>query len=165
CMKHSLAAFGICALLACRGQEHSARVSASPPEQRCSELGDYCLCSEPLDNGDVYAPYHNPSDSTTKECGAMDATRGGVGTSDLPVPFPAEATARRAFKIDTDLGSNGKLLYLLPDPFDLTGKTLCVRHYALYGKDHDPPGNIKIARVGNPHGMSWQSSWGGAFDP
>ncbi len=147
------------AILECHG-------ASSPPERRCLELGDDCLCSEPLDNEDVYAAFHDPSDSTTKECGAMDATRGGIGTSDLPVSFPSEATARHAFKIENDRESNGKLMYRLPaDPFDLTGKSLCARHYALYGKDHDPPGNIKIARIGHPDGAAWQSGWGGGFDP
>ena len=90
----------------------------------------------------------------------MDARRGGVGTATLPSPFPEGAQARHAFKIENDLGSNGKLLAALPqDPFDLTGKTLCVRHYALYGPDHEPPGNIKIARIGSPRRMAWQASW------
>jgi hypothetical protein len=147
------------ALLACEN-------ASSSPEQRCAELRDACLCSEPLDNGDVYAAFQNPSDSTEKECGPMDATHGGIGTSKLPVPFPAGASARHAFKIESDGGSNGKLIHRLPaDPFDITGKTLCVRHYALYGKDHDPPGNIKIARIGHPKGMAWQSAWSGGFDP
>jgi len=162
-MKLSLAVIGVSAMLACGGTDHS---SPSLPEQRCSDLGNDCLCSEPLDNDDVYPPFHNPSDSVTKECGAMDATRGGIGTSELSVPFPVGATARYAFKIEDDAGTNGKLTYSFgSDPFDLTGKTLCARHYALYGKDHDPPGNIKIARIGHPDGMAWQSVWGGAFDP
>src|SRR5262249_23212619 len=39
-------------------------------EQRCSELGDNCVCSEPL-NGTltrVGSSYYNPDDSTSKEC-------------------------------------------------------------------------------------------------
>src|SRR5262249_14325588 len=134
-MNRRIAVAGILVLFACGGSDDSASAHASPaassdaslPEQRCSELGDYCLCSEPLANEGVYAPYQNPSDSTTKECGAMDATRGGVGTSALPVPFPAGTSAQHVFKIDNDSGSNGKLMHRLPDPLDLTGKTICVR--------------------------------------
>jgi len=134
-------------------------------ERRCTELGEQCLCSEPLDNDDRYAKYHDPSDSTTRECGALDATRGGEGTADLPVAFPEGASASHAFYIESDRGSNGKLTYTFPaDPFDLTGKTLCARHYTLFGKDHAPPGNIKIARIGHPDGAAFQSLWEGRDD-
>src|SRR5262245_36188306 len=47
-------------------------------EQRCTELGTNCLCSEPLNtNSLVYSsPYYNPADSTTKECDGFDAIPG-----------------------------------------------------------------------------------------
>lgn len=135
--------------------------ATSSEEKRCSELGDYCLCSEPLDNDDVYLPHHDPSDSTTKECGVMDAARGGIGTSDLPVRLSPSAKTRYAFKIENDGWSNGWLSYRFPsDPLDVTGKTLCVRHYALYGRGRKPA-NIKIARIGHPDGTAWQSAWNG----
>lgn len=129
-------------------------------EERCKELAQDCVCAERLDNNDDYAPqFHNPSDSIDKECGDWTARSAGKGTSRFPVPFPPEATTRNVLFMERDT-SFGKISHTMGGgEFDMTGKTVCVRSYRLYGLDHAPPGNVKIARQGHPDGVAWQSAW------
>lgn len=133
---------------------------ASAEERRCRELGATCYCSEPLDNADAYRGVHDPSDSTTRPCGVFDAAKPGRGTTDFPVRLPSGATARHVLFVPEDDGIGKLLVWPPPPPLDLTGKTFCVRSYRSYGRDHAPPGNFKIARVGGPEGTAaWQSAW------
>jgi hypothetical protein len=143
----------LAAALAVLGEAHAA-------EQRCNELGEACVCSEPLNNLDSYTvSTHDPSDSTTKECGEWDAALPGSGTASFPVPFPPGATLQNVLFMAQTAGAVGKLRYEGTSPRDLTNQTLCVRSYRNYGATHAPPGNIKIARMGSLEGVSWQSAW------
>lgn len=154
------AAWLLTAALALRGEE------AAAAEARCGELADACVCSEPLDNLDRYAAgVHDPSDSTTRECGLWDSALPGAGTASFPVPFPAGATRRHVLHMPQTSGALGKLIYRGSSPRDVTGKTLCVRSYRNYGAAHAPPGNIKIARIGSIEGVAWQAAWSNAGGP
>jgi len=136
--------------------------SAVAGQKRCDELGSDCVCSEPLDNSDAYKPQvHDPSDSTAKECGSWNSNAPGQGTSSFPVRFPAGATVKRVLYMATDKGGAAFVGGLEESRRNLTNKTICIRSYRNYGVDHAPPGNVKIARIGDASRVSvaWQSAW------
>ncbi len=135
-------------------------VSAGAEERRCRELGASCYCSEPLDNTDTYSGVHDPSDSTTKQCGVYDAATPGRGTAEFPVPFPSGASARNVLFVAKDDGVGKFLVWPAPPSIEMTNKTFCIRSYRNYARGHALPGNFKIARVGGPPGnVAWQSAW------
>lgn len=72
---------------------------AQAEEQRCTELGASCVCSEPL-NTTTFAggpDFWNPADSTTKQCSVESGSSGGaiVRTSNT-ITSSADATALAA---------------------------------------------------------------------
>jgi hypothetical protein len=78
---------------------HLGASSALAEEQRCTELGASCVCSEPL-NTTTFAggpDFWNPADSTTKQCSVESASPGGaiVRTSST-ITSSADATALAA---------------------------------------------------------------------
>jgi hypothetical protein len=64
-------------------------------EQRCTDLGSNCLCSEPM-NTTTFAggpPFWNPADSTTKECSTEGVTGGAISRNDNDISGSADSTA------------------------------------------------------------------------
>ncbi len=78
---------------------HLGAGNAPAAEQRCTDLGANCVCSEPL-NTTTFAggpDFWNPADSTTKQCSVEPASPGGaiVRTSNT-ITSSADATALAA---------------------------------------------------------------------
>lgn len=172
--------------LACREGSvgHSeANTSGREPEQRCRDLGAGCYCAEALDfAGPVPAStFFGPPDSRSKECTQVPPPPwrpvflrlGGEGVvpggRPGPPPVPAGATLRHVLRETGSGGADHVTNHLLTDgsggTLDLTHKTICFRAYIHYSEDHPPPGNLKIARLGDAsRGMAWQSGWGGHLE-
>ena len=79
---------------------HLGAGNAHSEEQRCTELGASCLCSEPL-NTTTFAggpDFWNPADSTTKQCSVESASPGGGAgeTSSPDSASPERSLARNA---------------------------------------------------------------------
>ena len=172
--------------LACREGSvgHSeTNVPGREPEQRCRDLGAGCYCAEALDfAGPVPAStFFDSPDSRSKECTQVPPPPwrpvylrlGGEGVvpggRPGPPPVPAGATLRHVLRETGSGGADHVTNHLLTDgsggTLDLTQKTICFRAYIHYSEDHPPPGNVKIARLGDASkGMAWQSGWGGHLE-
>ena len=73
--------------------------NAHAEEQRCTELGASCVCSEPL-NTTTFAggpDFWNPADSTTKQCSVEPASIGGaIVRTSKTITASTDATAMAA---------------------------------------------------------------------
>lgn len=147
----------------------AASALAAPVEQRCTDLGSACLCSEPLryTSGGTLQEDVDPPDSEgagAKECGsggrAVDAeptgmrlvnTVDGASGVDFPGPNPP-AYVLKMTSIAND-GDNGWLIWGTL-PTNVRNETICSRTYQRFGNDlpiaRDPNMRVKLqeAEVG-----------------
>jgi hypothetical protein len=142
----------------------AASALAGPVEQRCTDLGSACLCSEPLryTSGGTLREDVDPPDSEgtgAKECGngsTLDAEPTGIqlvteNANDFPGPNPPAYVLKMTST--TNDGDNSWLLY--GDlPTGVRNETICSRNYQRFGSNlpiaRDPNMRIKLqeAEVG-----------------
>jgi hypothetical protein len=72
--------------------------NAQGAEQRCTELGSNCVCSEPLNTTAFPGgpPHWNPADSTTKECSAEGVPGAAIARNAQDVQGSADGAALKA---------------------------------------------------------------------
>lgn len=124
-------------------------VYAATAEQRCTDLGSACICSEPLDfSAAVDRTWFDPPDTEgagAKECMTVldgqslandSATRhllNRITGASIGLPGVAYVLETPAYA-----GSNGSIN---DNNRTMTGKTWCARHYKRYSPDHEYPCN------------------------
>jgi hypothetical protein len=102
--------------------------SAADTEERCQELGESCVCSEPMDNRDSgYRDAYDPSDSVEKECEILWA--GAGGTSVIPKAMPATSTVDRVQAFD---GSGIRYALGRADAQKGSTRRVCYRIYSRF---------------------------------
>ena len=140
---------------------------AAAVEQRCTELGSACLCSEPLryTSGGTLLENVDPPDSEgadAKECGApaVDAEPTGmrlVNTVDnaTGLDFPGPNPPAYVLKMTSVTNDGDNSWYVYGDlPTNVRNETICSRNYQRFGNDlpiaRDPNMRIKLqeAEVG-----------------
>lgn len=169
-------AFGSFALVWLAGLGLPAAATAAPAaEQRCTELGATCLCSEPMNwqqaGGGVYGGMVDPSDSEgsgAKECGSNGATAQWDSTPQwrsVPVPnkpSTAAASWQLAQQVTHIADDSNNINWWWGAPASTSNGTMCTRHYANIGtlkpvasSDH----RIKVAQwLGNTANLT-QLEW------
>jgi hypothetical protein len=138
---------------------------AAAVEQRCTELGSACLCSEPLryTSGGTLRENVDPPDSEgpgAKECGngspALDAEPTGMQiVTETANDFPGSNPPAYVLKMrsTTNDGDNSWMIYGSL-PTNVRNETICSRNYQRFGSDlpiaRDPNMRIKLqeAQVG-----------------
>lgn len=150
--------------------------AAPAAEQRCTELGGSCLCSEPMNwqqaGGGVYGGVVNPADSSgpgAKECGGggnsarFDGTPGWRSVAVPNKPATAAASWQLVQQVTHVAEDGDNINWWWGVPTSTSNGTLCTRHYSNIGTlramtsfDH----RIKVAQwFGNSSNLT-QLEWG-----
>lgn len=117
--------------------------AAAAPEQRCTDLGGNCVCSEPMDvkDGSAVQNHWNPSDSTKKQCEAGEGFWGCSEPDTLPQHLNPKAVS------DLDFGGMHPPSYVLEQlhgycdspnmkSANTGARRRCARWYERFGKDY-----------------------------
>jgi len=120
-------------------------VGTAAQEQRCLDLGDACVCSEPLDaavlvGGDAF---RNPADSLRKQCGpggnGNTLTDGTAWTAEAAMELPREI--EHVVAVGPVDGFNGATVTGVVGTGNET-RRVCVRHYFRTSPDYEPKNQV-----------------------
>ena len=114
---------------------------ATAEEQRCTELGSVCVCSEPLNVNQSWPAdtFIDPSDSTTKPCPGQGNNNKSVylkngGASVSAFGFPSGSSVQWVLRVD-----GGGIANITGQDMAFSVGTLCVRLYQRFSTDFPVP--------------------------
>ncbi len=156
----------------------AAPALAGPAEERCTELGAACLCSEPLNfvrnGGNAYGSHVDPPDSEgagARECGpggvALQWDRDGDQWYSTPVPErPANASpAWQHVQAVEHYGPPREVNWWYGKGFSTQNGTACMRVYHNNGDLEfftSPGQRLKVAQWHTPMLNQLEWDWGGS---
>jgi len=144
---------------------------ASAAEQRCTDLGANCICSEPLNTNSLVPAsnpdYLNPADSTTKQCGTFQ---------NAPVRPAADFSAVAAYDLPAGInyvlrrrGNGGATTAQIETPIGASLHTsstrrICLRWYTRLSADYQYKAagvceSFKFGELQWASGAGWGVHW------